>query len=168
MPTFPTKITPTRARRSVLKTAPLCSGMSIPHAGAVLRGQKRAQKVKGCVSPKGCGTSTVPEIFRNGATPTRARPSGRLLLIGAVFAGLAALRKTACILGKACYNGVRSCSGGAETPRSAAQVRAHPGKRSLLQPAPRCKPPGRGFFVTWGAADWFGYSKCEDRRYTPC
>jgi hypothetical protein len=60
--------------------------------------------------------------------PPRPPTSGRLLLIGATFAGLAALRKTACILGKVCYNGKRSCSGGAETPRSAAQVRYHPGK----------------------------------------
>ena len=70
-----------------------------------------------------------------GRGPGAAPQGGRLLLIGAVFAGLAALRKTACILGNVCYNGKRSCSGGARTPRSVAQVRYHPGKGSIAQPA---------------------------------
>jgi hypothetical protein len=58
--------------------------------------------------------------------PGAAPQGGRLLPIGATFAGLAALRKTACILGNVCYNGKRSCSGGARTPRSAAQVKTPP------------------------------------------
>ena len=123
----------------------------IPHAGAVIRRQGERTDLTSGQNVQKSETAEYPPRGRGdpgtkkGAKGQRMRiphagvgppPTGaRSVLIGAVFADLAALRKTACILGKACYNGVRSCSGGAETPRSAAQVRYHPGKGSIAQPA---------------------------------
>jgi hypothetical protein len=144
------QVSPTRARDKCDPINAHFPNKNHPHAGAALRTENRSVMLRYEHPPR-----------ERGAPGTKKGAKGQRMRIphagAGQWVGYCSLEqhlqvwlhceKRRAFWEKACYNGVRSCSGGARTPRSAAQVRYHPGKGSITQPALGDNHRGAGFLL---------------------